>query len=435
MAVQVTTQRLAVGQRARISSAELNEFFTSLVDDIAGLATHSNAEEANRLDLSRRIKDELVSLRGEIELLKAGRDGRELAYAARGVLIDHPISMSNLAFITYPDGLAQARRASVAPLYNQVTIPVNDISQKFFTLDFRNGEVVTSSDLEVTISGNFDALDGNGLFDHEYSGTITAGDPTLAFNGSNTSAWVREVSFDLDSDVDMVECELTVQVPSQANIIANSITVHTHPWSGVDITGLFSSTTLSTAFVLVSSFEEKLGARYERFLFPQKQVAQIKIRLRQRNWREINGKKVFRYGLEELGLQLIDWDKTWDPNGSVTSNNMFVARIDAPDGYVFNGLEGLFTTPDFSLEDSDKRHIHIKVCSDMNGANVLWNSDVTGLPQDQATPISLGSSNDTIYVLTTMNWVETTGGTNGPFPVGTSPYLNFFILTYSLSKI
>jgi len=433
MVIQIRSQRISIPERGKISSATLNEFFANLVYDMAQIAEKINARETSEKSLARNIRDELISVRGEIEELMQGNEHRIRTLAEANEYLDAILSMYDLSQLTFLTGATAAVRASISPLYGQATVPINGVQQKFITLDFRTSEVVTPTDLNVSVTGTFDKLDGNGSLDYEHSGTITAGDTSLAFNGVNTDKWVRQVSFGLESDVDDVECVLIVRVPSQTNPESNTLILHPHPWGEVDIVDVAIAADLSSTFTTLPGFAVQNGAKYMRFFFPTQTVAQVKIHFRQRNWRPINGRRVFRYGLEELGLQLIDWDKTWDGAESEVNNHSMVHAVTAPTGHQFNTLDGFWSTPNFNLEDSGLRHMHFKVAADAEGDTILWNSDTEALPQDSA--VTITGDLTTIYVITTLNFVATSGGDDSPFQVGTTPYLNKIGLRFKTTEI
>ena len=430
--MQLLTKRLSFGRRGRLKSLDLNTFMSTLITDLSAFVTEVNSNRSNRVEDLKKIKDEFLSMRGEIMRLRELVDNEQRSNGYFGLRIPHVLSMYDLSKVSFLSAASAAVRASVSPVYGQATVPVNNVENRFFTLDFRTNEVVPPESLNVSVTGTFDKALGDGLIDYEYAGDVDEGDATLAFNGMNTHTWVRTVSFPLESDVDSVECELTVQVPTQSNLVANAIVVHPHPWKDVDITGLYTSSDLGTSFTAVPGFTELLGAENVRIFFPDQQVNQIKIRLRQRNWRQENGLKVFRYGMEELALQLIDWDKTYDASKNSASNHTVVYRVDAPPGMVFNTLEAFWSSPDFTLEDSVSRHLHFKIASDANGDTILWNSDTTALPQNQTSGVALGREHSSLYVLSTMNWVSSSGGAGSPFAVGTTPFIENIGLTYTV---
>ena len=433
MAITIRTQRISIPERGKISSANLNEFFANLVYDLAQIAEKINARESSENTLATNVRDDMISIRGELEEISQAAETRIRVLTEASEYLDATISMYDLSNLTFLTGASAAVRAAVSPMYGQATVPMNGIQQKFITLDFRTSEVVAPATLTTTVTGTFDKLAGEGSVDYEHGGTISIGDISLAFNGSNTTKWVRQVSFALESDVDDVECELTVQVPSQTNPQSNTLVLHPHPWGEVDITSISIASDLSSTFTTLPGFTTILGAKYLRYFFPTQVVAQIKIRFRQRNWRPLNGRRIFRYGLEELGLQLIDWDKTYDGAEAEVNNHSMVHAIAAPSGHRFTSLDGFWSTPDFNLEDAGLRHMHFKVAADAEGDTILWNSDTEALPQDSQVVIT--GTRQSIYVITTLNFVATSGGDDSPFQVGTTPYLTKVGLRYKTEEI
>jgi len=433
MAIQIRTQRITIPERGRLSSAELNEFFANIVYDLAQVSTKINAGESGEKSLATITRDELISLRGEVMALRQEVLQGRVAVTEEAGFISQNLSMFDTTNLSFLDGATAAVRASVAPLYGHATVPMNGIQQKFITLDFRTDEVVTPTNLVTTVTGTFDKLDGNGSLDYEHGGTITEGDITLAFNGANSDKWVRQVAFDLDSDIDDVEMQMTVQIPSQTNPQSNTLVLHPHPWGELDITEVAIASDLGSTFTTLPGFAEVTGAGYLRFFFPTQTVAQIRVRFRQRNWRPLNGQKTFRYGMEELGLQLVDWDKTWDGAEAEVNNHTMVHSFHASEGHKFTSLEGFWSTPDFGLEDAGLRHMHFKIASDDQGDAILWDSDVDTLPQDSQ--VLVAGELSSLYVLTTLNWVATSGGTSSPFEVGTTPSLGQIGLRYKTEEI
>jgi len=201
----------------------------------------------------------------------------------------------------------------------------------------------------------------------------------------------------------------------------------------VDITDVAIASTIGTAFSTVSTFTEQLDAGATRIFFPTQQVGMIKVRFRQRYWRQKEGYKVFRYGLEELSLQLVDWDKSYDGAAAITANHTFGYYIDAPAGYKFTLVKDLFSTPDFELETAGSRHIHFKIAADVEGSTVFWDSDLNDPPR--TTPVTITGDRTRLFVLTTMNFVSTSGGASSPFPVGTTPYLNRYAMAYTVEAL
>jgi hypothetical protein len=157
--------------------------------------------------------------------------------------------------------------------------------------------------------------------------------------------------------------------------------------------------------------------------------------LRQRNWVEENGKKVFYYGLQELGLKFIDYDKNFTLNNTFGANNSFVMEIPAPDGHGFNAIYRIDPSPNFLLEDVNKRHLHIKISTSSDfSSGVIWNSDTTSAPQLTTTPLNAFGATK-LYAYVELNYVSDSGGILSPFEVGTTPFFKGLGLSYTLLAV
>jgi hypothetical protein len=270
--------------------------------------------------------------------------------------------------------------------------------------------------------------------DYERGGLVTEGRPEWAFNGFNDLYWIRKVEFPIDSRVDQVECELTVIVPQGTSSKANTIEVSPFPNGSVDVQGLSTASDLGTNFITVPGFATVDNFVARRYHFPATTVDQVKIRLRQRNWVEENGKKVFYYGLQELGLKLVDYDKSYTYGAPFGSNNSFVATISAPEGYTFTSIQRVDPNPDFYKEDPSSRHVHLRLGTQSSlSSGLIWNSDLDSLPQNLNTVPSI--STETIYAFFELNFVQTSGGVLSPYYVGTTPYIKGLGLSFTLAKL
>lgn len=261
---------------------------------------------------------------------------------------------------------------------------------------------------------------------------MVEGIPKFAFNGDNQQYWARRVEFDLDDDITEVQCQLTVVIPNQANSEANVLYVRPFPVGNVDLINLETSASLTDSFEVLDGFESINNCPDKRWLFSSQSVQQVRITIRSRNWFEEDGKKVFRYGLQELGLQLIEFDKTYDTSASVSANNSFVTEFTCPEGYVFSGLHAFATNPDFTQESIDNRHMHFRVCGNADGTDVKWDSDSNVLPQTLVQPLNLGGGSS-VYVITTLNFCSTVDSVSPLFPVNTTPFLESIGLQYSVT--
>lgn len=427
-----TVKRDPVRHRGPLSSEDWNNFHESVVKDITNICNSVNLLNSS-LSRSTTITDnELLYLKQQVRSLNNQKNYLEkVSSGARSLCIRY-VDLSDSKGISFPNNLDDSHSSMVNFQFGEATLPVTAIENKFYVNSLVSGIVAIPADLVVLVSGTFDKVDGGGIINYEKGGKVYSGDPLQAFNGNNQAYWIRKVEFPIDANVDEVECELIVTVPSGTSTEANTIEVIPFPNGTVDITELATATDLADNFTRVSSFTPINNSSNKRYHFTSGAVDKIKIRLRQRNWIEENGKKVFYYGLQELGLKLIDYNRSYTKDAAFGTNNSFILRVDAPEGFYFDKIYRIDPTPNFLLEDFVNRHVHIRVNtnSDFSVGNI-WNSDTMYPPQNLVEPISANSS-QSLYFFIEMNYVSESGGVLSPFDIGTTPRVEGIGLAYTL---
>jgi len=416
------TTRFPVPKGGRIRSDELGRFVESVTHDLTELSGLFTATVGRLEAVALATKLEAEDLRQRFRQLKVENDALRRVQSENGESQVYALSVYDSSLVRFLDGSAEANRAHVDTTFGLATVPLNGAEHRFMVENIRTGNLSPIPNLVIDVTGTFDAGDGEGVVNHEAGATLTEGVPEYAFNGNNTKRWIRKLEYDLYDDQTDVMTELTVTLPEQASALANLVYVAPFPEGDLDIVGIYSSPDLSSSFTLIPGFAEVLGAGPTKFLFPAQAVQRLKIRFRQRNWVEENGKKVFYVGAQEIGLQLLDWDKSYTPGDEVSENHSFVLVATAPEGFEFSKVATLFTDPMFDLETLGSRHLHVKIDTVGDGSDVIWDSDVDSLPQDMASGLSLTPVSK-LYFIVTMNFVSSSGGPTSPFPVGTSPYL------------
>jgi len=409
-----------------LKSLVLDQLSEQASNDLVEMANLHNASVRHGAQVdAANWRDNLFMAR-RLAVLEGELAQQKYIRASNGVRVTSWHTFRNSAPVSFLAGAPLSRRAMVDTLFGEATVPLNAVQSKFYGTSPRTGRIIPEDDLSIDVTGQFDKQLGDGLTDYEHSSeqvSLDEGDPEFAFNGSNLDRWIRRVEFELDSDVDSIETQITVQVPPSLNIESNVLSMRPHPNGSVDVTAVMTSADLSESFVQLSSFVEAPNAQGTRWHFPAAQVRQVRIWLRQRDWIEENGKKVFYIGAEEIGLFLADWDKTYDSTGELTDNHAVLVRLDAPDGFRFATLHSFRSDPMFTLEDDGSRHSHFRVATDAAMLNQLWNSDTDTLPQQLAAGVDLGGSSSSLYVLTTLNWVLNSGGSSSPYQVNTPPFV------------
>lgn len=419
--------------RGALNSSDFNDTQEEVITDIKELSNVVNSLNSRLTKSILILNNENSHLRRQVNALREQQNYAEQSAMKFNTYAHRFIDFSNTEGISFPNGLNDTRSIMLAAEYGEVTLPPNSIENKFYSTSLISNKLV-SPPISVIVVGSFDKNQGEGLTNYERGGTIVEGVPEFAFNGINDLYWVRKVEFPIDSRVDQVECELTVTVPEGSSSNANLIEVVPFPNGAVDVTELATASDLGNNFIRVSNFEPTDNLVARRYHFSSTTVDQVKIRLRQRNWVEENGKKVFYYGLQELGLKLVDYDKSFTPGAVFGTNNSFIVAIPAPQGTIFRSIYNLTAAPNFLAEDFSKRHVHLRLCgsTDFNN-NILWDSDSEVPPQLSSSPIV--ANTNTIYAFVQMNYVSSTGGVLSPYPVGCTPWLWGIGLSYTLGSV
>ena len=419
--------------RGQLLSADYNDSQEEIVSDIQQLSSVVNSLNSRLTKSILVLNNENSYLRRKVDALQNQQSYMEQSAVRYGIQVSRYVDLSNTEGISFPNGLDDSHSAMLSSEYGEVTLPPNSIENKFYVTSLTSNKLV-SPPLNINIAGSFDKGEGEGFVNYERGGNVTVGNPEYAFNGVNDLYWVRRVEFPIDSRVDQVECELTVTVPEGSSSNANLLEVIPFPNGSVDVTELATASNLGNNFIRVTNFEPTDNLVARRYHFSATTVDQIKIRFRQRNWVEENGKKVFYYGLQECGLKLIDYDKQYLPGSSFGTNNSFILSIQAPQGTSFYKIYSINPSPNFLLEDFSKRHVHVRLCGSLDFSNnILWDSDTSYPPQQINTPIT--ANTETLYAFVQMNFVNTSGGSLSPFPVGTTPFLQGLGLNYTLNNI
>ena len=76
--------------------------------------------------------------------------------------------------------------------------------------------------------------------------------------------------------------------------------------------------------------------------------------------------------------------------------------------------------------------MRFKVATTDDGNNIKWDSSVNSSPQSLVQPIDLGGGSSELYVITTLNYIET-APVGSSFFAGTTPVLNSIGIQYSVS--
>jgi hypothetical protein len=431
--VNASSVRRPARFRGALSSADFNDSQEEIITDIQDLSSAVNSLSSRLTRSINILNNDNAHLRRQVNALREQQSFQESSAAEYNIIASRFVDFSNTEGITFPNGIDDSKSIMVSAEFGEVTLPPNSVENKFYTTSLISNKVI-SPPIHLIVKGNFDKQDGSGVVNYEKGGKVYEGKPEYAFNGVNDLYWVRKVEFPLSSRVDEVECELTATVPEGSSSNANLLEILPYPNGSVDVTEVATASDLGNNFIRVEGFEPTDNLITRRYHFAPKGVDQVKIRLRQRNWIEENGKKVFYYGLQELGLKLIDYDKEYSPQAAPNNNNSFILAIPAVIGYQFRDLFRVTGKPDFLAEDFTKRHVHVRLCRSLDFSNdIIWDSDRDVVPQRTSNALAINS--EVIYAFIQMNYVSETGGVASPYNVGTTPYLNGLGISFTCGKL
>lgn len=429
--VQSTLQRDVASPIGSFSSEKYNNFLLSTVNDIGNLVSAVNVLSSEVYNLRTFYRTESAFLKKRIIDLEKDVEYKRERAARLNQTIDDWVDFHDTSRLSHPTSQPDNLRAIINSRFGEVTLPSIARQSKFYTQSLSRGVIIPAADLQVTTTSVFDKLNGEGLINHENGGVVTENDSKHAFDGSLNTTWQRRVEFPLDSNVSEVEVELTVQIPDQSILESNLISVLPFPYGEIDVTSLTYSSDLSSSFQSVPGFSGTKNSRNSRYHFSPRVVSQIKIRLKQRNWYEENGKKVFLYGLNELDCSLVEWDKTYVPNGDIDQNSTFIVSFDSPIGYKFNTLRSINFDPDFTTEDLTKRHVHVVLSTTPDFTDIVWNSDTTEFPQKLSQGVAVGDVSK-LYAIISLNYVASSGGFDSPYEIGTPAFLKGMGIQYTV---
>jgi len=430
--VQPTIHRpLPARLRGPFSSAEYNNFTDAAHHDIVNLAAAVNTN-SNRIERAlRQVHSENDYLRRRIEALQQEVTYRQFQEASTSQKVSHYFDFHNSSYIIHEATIDSSKRASYNARFGEIALPANAVENKLFNFSLRTGNIVLPSDLVVNVTNIFDKLEGAGLIDYEYGGTPNEGVPLHACNGVNQSVWMRSVTFPMSAEVEEVECQLTIVVPAGISQQTNIIDILPFPEGSVDITEVSTAKDLASAFTMVDNFIEHKNAIAKRYRFGPRSVEQIRVKLKSRNWTEVNGKKVFYYGLQEVNAKLVDYEKSFVLGGTFGQNITGMIKMEATSGFNFRKLYSIDTAPAFLAEDPDLRNVRLVLSSTPDFAGIVWDSSLNALPQNLGGVGFDISPSPTLYGILEMQFVKQVSGLSSPYFVGNSPWVNGIGLTYT----
>jgi len=414
MTVQPSFVPKPSSNRGPADSEDYNDMIAALLYDNQAFATQINTNEAQLLATNRLLFNEFMNARNSARSRFEGIRENSLVNAKTGADIYNLVNFRTFRGPEYyitQDDLATARRARVSPQYGHVLLPYNRTVNRMFTINSETGEAVTPFGIDVEITG---VNDGS-------ASSIDNGTPTNMFNGSNRDYWVRKVEFPVESDISSVGVEVLVTLPDDFADRINMMTLHAYPLEQLDIESIYYSLDASDPTTLLTDFTTVRGAGFERWHFSGLAITKLKVTMRQRNFIEEDGKKVFYIGAQELDMQLVEFDQTAG-EVQLTDNNGLVVVLEAPEGYKFDVLKRLHSTPAYATALVETG-VRIYIFANEGLTTQLWSSYDDQRLEDLNVDVSSQNA-DKLYMLVTLQFLTASSK---------SPVLDDILIGYSVT--
>lgn len=401
--------------RGAMSSADYNAFQDYVISDVNRISTVLNNISARFDKKTLQLESELDSLRAELSHIKDERTLENKRRALAGEDLVWFCGFSENEDLLY-DGIDDERKLEIDRTAGLVFLPRDKSISRLYSYNPVTDNLFVPDDLIVTVSPY-----------NEGSGSVRPGSPSLAVDGRPGEGFIRKVSFPTSSDQRAVIMDVTIDVSALYEDTANLLTLLPSPSGQVDILNIWYSSTDADPSTVLQEYDEtgSLSAftpRYECHKavihFADTTITSLKVRLQQRNPVIQNNEKIFMYGLREVHLDLVQWDKTAF-QATWKASNVLYYKLSAPTGYTFATLKDLRSVPDFSTLTSTIRY---GIFSDAALTSSIWESDSDPALSSSSIDVSSQSYSD-IYIALRMTYDTS----NNVSPIARRFYLRYTV--------
>lgn len=301
-----STQHKAVRFRGPTDSAEYNAHQEDVFYDLMQLFQITNELDkslqvtSQALELNsqfqhlyvQELENEVQKLKEALAAIESGT-GKHTAYAYSEDIVKDPNAL-------------ESEQAHLDPLHRLVHLPVTGMeSSKTYIYDSIAKRIVLPSALKVEalpkISSKWMIEDTN---------------LTHAVNGNNEEYWHRKMITDQsNTSLSSPTCEFIVTLPDTiiSNRDINTVYLHPFPLNGVTVNKI--EYRLDGDWKLLPGWKtDETGKPAEvaragniKLCFPSIAISQIKVTMTQHHWLEENTKKVYHFGIQELGIFYTDY--------------------------------------------------------------------------------------------------------------------------------
>lgn len=407
---QPRAKRRQAKYRGPTSSEDINDVVDELLEDNGDSASAINTLHARTVQNMLTLQTQVHVLTERIQELEGRIDDENYIQAVNGgtlLYTNHFRTSENITFTSF----GEERRCRLDPMYGQMTVPFNGATQRFHTVNPATQEINISAGASIVAT----ALDETG------ASSVTAGTPRNALNGNPTSVWLRQAFFPLYSDVEAVQMQIDVEVPQKFNTLANCLYLIPYPMSTCDIDSILYSTSAADPTIALPTFPAAgvAGAGPLKYFFAPVNITKLRITMTQRHWTEYRDQKLFMYGLQELGVLLVEFDQTNE--AAFLDNNSFVVEVQCPAGYTFNDLTDFESTPAYATA-GNLTGIYFRFFADANLTVQLWDSWAN--PALRAAPVNCTAQNmNTLYIVGSLRYLAA----NQVTPILESLYLRYTV--------
>lgn len=429
---------ISIPQGGPQSSEVLQRFADNTVVDIQTLTRAVNAQEGELQSSSVTLSTEVEHIRSSIRGIESNQ--ANLLKAAKEYI--QTLDFYTKKDVSYAANTSETNKLVVDHKYGSVYLPAIGYTPVFHTED-NSGNIQEIANLQFGVTPTEPIMAG-------FPQTIETTTPDKAVNGQNSSAWVRTVSYPLEAPITEVTATFEVSLGNTNETKRfNTVRINPYPVERVDILGIWYKSTASSSWTLLEQFPQTVvdgiptpvainNADHVQYIGQIRNVFAAKIQIRQRNWIELNNKKTFIYGLQELDFKFVEFS-TQNSSYSLSdlsANNHAIIKVTAPAGNVFKTLLGLEASPLVNLEGTatNDNHILLYVSKSPSIANseVLWKSNSYALPQDLPVDLTVLTDPSVYYLIIMMKYVDRISSSLSPFDPKTSPVLEGITIRHQL---
>ena len=407
---QPRAKRRQAKYRGPTDAQAINDTNDELLADNTDSASAINTLHSRTFKNMLILQNQLHHLTQRIDALTSRHEQEQEIQATNGETLTYTNDFRSLGDIVLTN-FTEEHQARIDPVFGQVTAPINGAVHRFHVTNPATQQIMLPDNLSITIT----PLD-------EAGSTVIEGTPSNIFNGDPSSIWMRRVLFPIYSDVSSVQMQIDIDVPSRFSTNANCLYLLPYPTGTVDIDSILYSTSTADPSLALPGFPTAgvTATGPLRYFFSAAAITKIRIVMTQKQWTEYKDQKMFMYGMQELGVVLMEFDKTDEL--VFLNNNGFVMQASCPAGYTFNNLTDFDSDPDFAVAASDNG-IYFKIYTDATLLNEVWDSYADPAMTTLAVPIA-AEAVDTIYIVGTLKYQTSTSLT----PVLENLYLRYTVV-------